>query len=102
MELNLTYSSRGSRDFLIERDLPPALAVYVLTTIGFILHVVVLMRRVFDDSGVKKSVLLNTLSTVDIAFCVFLAVKATYYNHVYNSSVLSNVLKYTSFIPIYH
>ena len=105
MDLNkssVTNTSRGSRGFSIERDLPPVLAVYILTATGFILHVVVLKRRSLSDGMAKKSILLDTLSLVDIAFCVFLALSATFRNHVFQSEVLLVVLKYMNSISIYH
>ena len=76
--------------------------VYLLTILGFVLHVIAIKRKWVDDPISTKPLLLLTLSVVDIVMCLYYSFFITMNNVEAVFEKVVNLLPYLNFIPAYH
>ena len=85
------------------KDDGPPIAVYIFSIVGFALHIGVLMRRKWTDALFSWStVLLNTLSLVDIVLGIHYCLNATIINRLLRSEQIQLIKTCISFITLYH
>ena len=85
------------------KDNGPPIAVYVFSIAGFLLHIGVLIRRKWADALYSwNTVLLNTLSFVNIGLCISYCVNTTFINRLLQSTQIQFAKGYASLIVLYH